>query len=388
MLIQLKSFKYRLYPTNKQQELLSKTFGCVRYIWNQNVATFNTYSKDTKPEYRSSTEIRKSLEWMKEVSAAALQQKENDFKEFLKGYFSKSRKNKLSGPNFKNKNSKQSFRLPNQKFSMDFKTSKIKLEKIGKIKFVVDREIPCNSRYLSVTVSRDTVGHYYAVVLVELEIEQYKPTGNAIGIDVGIKEFYSTSDGTLVDNPKYFHKSQMKLRVAQQHLSRKRKGSARYKKCKLKVAKIHKKITNQRNWFLHQYSNELIKNYDFIGIENLNIDNMKQNHILAKSISDTSWATFINMLIYKAKWYGKQVQKVDRFFASSKICSECGNKKEDLDLSEREYICTNCGTSNHRDINAARNILKEALRVSNAIRTQRDNKTTLVANFDEVYRFQ
>ncbi len=354
----LKAYKFRLYPNRTQEVLLNKTFGCIRYSWNQNVAQFNTYDKETnpKPEFKTSTELRNEIEWMKEVSASAIQQKEIDFKEFKKQLFNTKRKTKLGFPKFKKKSNRQSYRLPNQKFKII--NDRIQLEKIGKIKFVKDREFPEFFKFMSVTISKNPSGEFYISVLVEQEINHKPKTNKEVGCDIGVKTFSTQSDGIEVDNPKYFSKSQAKLRRLQQHFLRKQKGSKRRDKCRLKIAKLHQKIVNQRDWFLHNYSTYLIENYDRVFIEDLNVKGMIKNHKLSKHISDASWSKFFQMLQYKANWYGKEVIKVNRYYASSKTCG-CGVKNENLKLSDRVWTCNSCGTENSRDHLASQNILKE-----------------------------
>ena len=249
----LKAFKYRLLPNNTQKLLLNKTFGCVRFAWNQNVNTFNSYNKDTNPTptYLTSTQLRNEYEWMKEISASPIQQKEIDFKEFKKQKFNTKRKKSVGHPSFKSKHDKQSFRLPNQKFSII--GNRIRLEKIGRVKMVIDRELPIG-KLMSVTVSKDSIGDFYASILIETNIPPFEKTNKQVGIDVGLKEFLVSSDNEVVKNPKFFRESQSKLQKLQRRLSRKKKGSNRRIKLKLKVAKIHKKIANQRNHFLHNSS--------------------------------------------------------------------------------------------------------------------------------------
>ena len=357
----LKAYKFRLYPNKSQEILLNKTFGCVRYAWNQNVANFNTYDKETnpKPIFKTSTELRNEIDWMTEVSAAAIQQKEIDFKEFKKQLFNTKRKSKLGFPKFKKKSNRQSYRLPNQKFKVV--DNKIQLEKIGKVKFVQDRNFPEEFKFLSVTISKNPSREYYISILIEQEINHKPKTNKDVGIDIGIKTFSTQSDNIEIDNPKYFSKSQAKLKRLQQHFSRKQKGSKRKDKCRIKIAKLHQKIVNQRDWFLHNYSTYLIKNYDNIYIEDLDVKGLLEKKQLSKEISDVSWSKFFQMLEYKADWYGKVVVKVDRYYASSKTCS-CGIKNDNLKLSDRVWTCLSCNSVNHRDLLAAQNILKEGRR--------------------------
>ena len=198
-------------------------------------------------------------------------------------------------------------------------------------------------------------------VLVEQVINHKLKTNKECAIDVGIKTFSTQSDGVEVDNPRYFSKNQAKLKRLQQHFSRKQKGSKRRDKCRLKIAKLHQKITNQRDWFLHNYSTYLIENYDRIFIEDLDVKSLLGKKQLSKEISDVSWSKFFQMLQYKADWYGKEVHKVDRYYASSKTCG-CGVKNKDLKLSDRVWTCSTCGTKNNRDELASQNILKEGRR--------------------------
>lgn len=371
----LKAFKYRLYPTIKQEVLLNKTFGCVRVVWNHNVEVFNRFDKNLAEQEQplTSTQLKQKLEWMNEVSAAALQQKEMDFKTFKKNYFSKTRKKKLGRPSFKTRDSNQSYRLPNQKFTLG--DNSIRLEKIGKVKLVLDRAVPVGCKFMSVTISKNKCGQFFASVLVECEITPKPKTEKSIGLDIGIKTFLTGNDGFSVENPQFLRESQAELIKAQRHLSRKQKGSVRRKKAKLNVARLHNKIANQRKTFIHQVTAKLVNEYDFIAIEDLNVSGMVKNHKLAKSMSDASFAEFYSTLSYKAAWYGKEIVKVDRWFASSKTCSCCGWKNDNLTLSDRVFQCLVCGLKKDRDLNASENILKEALRVSSAIRTPSECQT-------------
>ena len=373
----LKAFKYRLYPSKQQEVLLNKTFGCVRVVWNHHVEVFNQFDKNKIEQEKelSSTKLRQKFNWMQEVSAAALQQKEIDFKTFKKNYFSKNRKKKIGRPTFKKRDAVQSFRLPNQKFTLYDNT--IRLEKIGKVKLIIDRQIPKGCKLMSVTISKNRCNQFFASVLVECEIARKPKTGKSVGIDIGINTFLTLSNNQIVANPRYFRENQTKLIKIQRHLSRKQKGSVRRRKAKLKVARWHNKIANKRKDFIQQQTTKLINEYDLIAIEDLNVSGMVKNKKLAKSISDASFSEFYNVLSYKADWYGKEIVKVDRWFASSKTCSCCGWKNEQLILSDRIFNCKVCGLESDRDLNASKNILNEALRVSSAIRTPSECQTEI-----------
>lgn len=354
----LKAFKFRVYPTPEQAILLNKTFGCARFVWNKLTEGFNSWGPNTKPEVINEKTLKDNPEypWLNEVSAAVLQQKRIDFDETKKQFFNKSRKVKIGRPSFKKKGNRQSFRLPNQKFSLNQTNSTVRLEKIGHVKVTIDREIPEEANYRSVTVSKDPSGKFYASVLVQINIDLKPTTGRRVGIDLGLKDLFILSDGEVIDNPKFFRDNQAKLKLAQQHLSRKQKGSNRRFKQKIKVAKVHERIRNRRNNFLHEVSSAIVRDFDVICIEDLNVKGMIKNHCLAKEIADASWSIFTTMLDYKCTWYGKTLVQIDRFYPSSKTCSCCGHKLDHLDLGTREWTCPECGTHHDRDLNAAINI--------------------------------
>jgi putative transposase len=350
----LKAYKYRMYPTGDQKVLINKTFGCCRVLWNRCVELFNQ-----RQDIPSSTIIKSDYEWMSEVSAAALQQKSNDFREFQRQFFNTGRKRRLGSCRFKSKYDRQSYRLPGQKFTLG--SSFIRLEKIGKLAIKMDRRPKASAEFRSVTVSKNSDGKFYVSVLVREPHRDLPETGRTLGIDVGLNHFATLSDGTKIANPRFFRESQAELRKAQRRLSRKKKGSVRRKKCKLKVARLHRKTTDQRKHFLHVLSSRLIRDYDRIGIEDLNVAGMLRNRKLAKSISDASWSLFASFLEYKARWNGRTVQRVGRFFPSSKMCNCCGLVKP-IALNDRNWIC-DCGNLIDRDTNAALNIRDEAIRL-------------------------
>lgn len=371
-----KAFKYRIYPNKSQKVLLSKTFGCIRAIWNANVESFNSYDKDSnpKPKIIIKSDLIIDKPWLNKISAAAIQQKIRDFQEITNQFFSKTRKKKIGRPSFKKKSGNQSYRLPNQKFSL--KDNKIRLEKIGWVKISIDRNIPDNSKMLSCTISMNCCGQYFVSILVDVVIPNKGKTGKSVGIDLGLKSFATLSDGVVIDNIKFFREKQSEIAKIQRHLSRKNKGSNRHRKNKIKIARLYNKIANRRNNFLHNVTTSLVNNYDVICIEDLNVSGMLSNHKLAKAISDTSFSMFRSMLEYKCNWYGKELVVIDRFYPSSKTCSKCGWKKEDLTLSDRVFKCENCSIEIDRDLNAAINIQRVGVDILYN-RMQRDEVTNL-----------
>lgn len=354
---QLKAYKFRIYPSKEQKILLSKTFGCVRFVWNKLVENFN--NKDESIVTEKTLKEQEQFNFLKEVSASTLQQKRRDFDEFKTQYFNKKRKTKLGRPSFKKKSNKQSFRLPNQKFKLDQEQSLVRLEKLGWLKIVLDRSIPEDANFRSITVSKTPTGKYFVSILVEQELKPMSSTGKVVGIDLGLKDLFILSNGQVINNPKWFRENQSKLKRNQKHLSRKVKGSNRYSKQRIKVARVHEKIANLRSYFLHNISTKIVREFDLIVLEDLNVSGMLKNRKLAKSISDASWASFVSMLEYKCNWYGKTLIKIDRFFPSSKTCSNCGHKEDKMPLNIREWNCPNCGSKHDRDLNAAINILKK-----------------------------
>jgi putative transposase len=363
----IRSYKYRLYPTKEQQQFLDRNFGAARFIWNALVANFNDYGTDSFIRNMTEADIKIDNPWLKECISYALQQKRMDFFEFMKQHFNKKRKKKLGRPKFKKKGvAVDSFRLPGQclgysnAFNLELGNVKIpKIKKPIKVKF--DRQF--KGQVKSVTISKNKINEYYISVCVEEEIEQLPKTYRDVGIDLGINDLLILSDGTKFQNPKLFRKTQAELKHAQKHLSRKRKGSNRYKKQKKKVAKIYRKVVRQREWYYHNISLWLVKNFDSIILEDLNVTGMLKNRSLAKYIADACWSTLVGMISYKARWYGKEVLQVGRFFPSSKLCSSCGHRHEDkMDLSVREWTCGSCGTRHDRDLNAAKNIYQEGMK--------------------------
>jgi putative transposase len=355
--IQNKSYKYRIFPSNDQILKINQTFGCVRFIWNLFVESFNT----SAAPYIKYNNPKKVHSFLSEVSSGALQQKDRDIQEFKSQFFNTKRKSKVGRPSFKKKSKHNSYRLPNKKF--DIRCSKIRLEKIGLVDIVIDRHIPKSSRLLSCTVSKNPAGQYFVSIAVEENVNHLPKTGRAVGIDLGVKDFVTLSDGTKHNFN--FCENQAKLKLEQRRFAKKTKGSSRYERNRKRIARLHQKVTNQRQFFQHNLSKRLVTAFDKICVESLNISGMLKNRRLSKKISEQSWSTFISMLEYKSKWYGKDFIKVGRFFPSSKTCSCCGQINKNLQLHHRVWSCS-CGAIHDRDVNAAKNILSEGLTLSGA----------------------
>lgn len=364
----LKTYKIRLYPDDEQQIFFAKSFGCTRFIWNKMLHDKIEHYKTNKAELKSTpAQYKKEFEWLKEVDSLALANVQQNLRSAYGNFF----KQDAGFPKFKKKGIKDSYTTNNQKGTVAVTNNTVKLPKIGHIRAKFPSEM--NGLIKSATVSKTPSGKYYVSVLVETIVNELPKTKSNIGIDLGLTDFVVLSDGTKVANPKFLAKLEQKLAREQKILAKRRdvakkdnrylSESSNYQKQRLKVAKVYEKITNTRKDFLHKLSFNLIKNHDVIAIEDLNVSGMIKNRKLAKAISGSSWSSFATMLTYKAEWYGKQVVKIDRWYPSSKTCSNCDHllTKAELPLSVRNWICPSCSQQNDRDLNASINILNQGL---------------------------
>ncbi len=366
---QKRAYKYRFYPTDEQKQVLARTFGCARFVYNwalrQKTDAF--YQENKRLSYKDLSESLTYLKrtdaysWLSEVSSVPLQQALRHLDRAFLNFF----EGRAKYPTFKKKRHRQSATYTSNAFKWD--GTQLTLAKMTEpLHMCWSRPLPDGATPSSITVTKDCADRYFVSLLIEEEIKPLEPSEQSIGADLGLKAFVILSTGEMVGNPKFFQKDEKKLAKAQRRHASKQKGSKNRAKARKQVARIHARIADRRRDFLHQLSTRLIRENQTICVESLQVKNMVKNHRLAKAISDVGWSEFVSQLEYKAAWYGRNLVKIDKWYPSSKRCFDCGHLLDSLDLDVRVWTCPECGVVHDRDINAAQNIHAVGLTVFEA----------------------
>lgn len=361
-----RAYKFRFYPTAEQEQMLARTFGCARFAYNYMLRqrTDAWFQRKEKVGYHQTSAMLTALKqqpefsWLNEVSSVPVQQSLRHLQTAFGNFFAK----RAAYPSFKRKDSAQSAEYTTSAFKWDGK--ELKIAKAGALAIRFSRAIPKAAIVTTVTVSKDAAGRYFVSMLCTDNVAPKPVVENKVGVDLGLTHFAILSTGEKIAGPKAFRANEKKLAKAQRALAKKQKGSANRKKAKLKVARLHAKIADTRKDFLHKLSTRLINENQVIAVETLAVSNMQKNRSLSKSISDAGWAEFVRQLEYKSLWYGRELVGIDRWYPSSKRCSDCGHTVKEMPLNVREWTCPECGAIHDRDVNAARNVLAAGLAVS------------------------
>ena len=362
-----RAYRFRFAPTPEQELILARTFGCARFAYNYmlRLRTDAWMQRQERVGYHETsaalTALKKTPEhaWLNEVSSVPVQQALRHLQTAFTNFFAK----RARYPQYKRKDGPQSAEYTTSAFKWDGKSLKLaKMDEPLAIRW--SRTIPKAAKVTTVTVSLDAAGRYFVSLLCDDAVAERPAVDGKVGIDLGLTHFAILSTGEKVAAPNTFCKNEAKLAKLQRRMAKKTKGSNRRKKAKLRVAKLHAKIADSRRDFLHKLSTRLINENQVIAVESLSVSNMQKNRCLSKSIADASWSEFLRQLEYKAKWYGRELVGIDRWYPSSKRCSDCGYTMPKMPLSVREWVCPECGSIHDRDINAARNVLAAGLAVS------------------------
>ena len=359
-----RAYRFRFYPTPTQREILARTFGCTRFVYNHMLRLRSDawMNEHKSVGYHTTsamlTQLKKEPDhlWLNDVSSVPLQQSLRHLQTAFNNFFAK----RSLYPAFKSKWDKQSAEYTTSAFKWDGKT--LTLAKMSEpLAIVWSRTLPKAAKVTTVTVSKDAAGRYFVSLLCDDAVCAKRRVSAQVGIDLGLAHFAVLSTGEKVEAPKVFRRYEARLVVLQRRAAKKQKGSANWAKARLKVAKLHARIADTRANFLHQLSSRIVRENQVIAVESLAVCNMKKNRSLAKSISDAGWGEFLRQLEYKAAWYGRTVVGIDRWYPSSKRCHDCGHTVSALPLNVREWVCPECGAIHDRDVNAARNILTAGL---------------------------
>src|SRR5256885_8991937 len=364
---QKKAYKYRFYPNDEQKQMLARTFGCCRFVYNWALRErTDAYYKRSERLYYEDTAGRLVLlkkqeetSWLDEVSSVPLQQALRNLDRAFRNFF----EGRAHYPTFKKKRHQQAATYASNAFSWDGKS--LTLAKMDEpLAIVWHRPLPAGCQPSSVTINKDEAERYCVSMLVEEDIKAWEVTPKMVGLDLGLKSMLIESSGQTHGNPKFFAQDEKKLAKAQRRLAKKKKGSKNRAKARLKVARLHKKIADRRRDYQHKLSTKIVRENQVVCIESLHVKNMVKNHSLAKAISDVGWSEFVRQLEYKAEWYDRTLVKIDKYYPSSKRCHHCGHILDLLSLDIRHWECPECQMSHDRDINAARNVLAAGLAVA------------------------
>jgi len=362
-----RAYRFRFYPTPEQKLILARTFGCARFAYNHmlRLRTDAWFQRQERIGYHETsaalTKLKREPEfaWLNEVSSVPVQQALRHLQTAFANFFAK----RARYPSFKRKDGPQSAEYTTSAFKWDGGVLKLaKMDAPLTVRW--SRSLPKGATPTTVTVSRDTAGRYFVSILCDDTVSTKRKAEGRVGIDLGLTHFAILSTGEKIAAPNTFRNNEAKLAKLQRRLAKKTRGSARRAKAKLKVARLHAKIADSRRDFLHKLSTRLINENQVIAVESLSVSNMQKNRCLSKSIGDASWSEFVRQLEYKAHWYGRTLVGIDRWYPSSKRCSDCGHTVAMMPLNVREWTCPECGSIHDRDVNAARNVLAAGLAVS------------------------